>query len=53
MAEFAEQITEDTTDIPASLQYYIDYDAMGRDLEINDIIAIELGYEQIHVFWNN
>jgi len=66
LKDFAQSITEDTTEIPASLEYYIDYDAMAcdrleyyidydamaRDLEINDVIAIELGYDDVHVFWN-
>ncbi len=52
LKDFAQSITEDTTEIPASLEYYIDYDAMARDLEINDVVAIELGYDNVHVFWN-
>lgn len=49
-AEFAEAITEETTEIPASLQYYIDYDRMAHDLEINDIMTFETGFEQVHIF---
>lgn len=52
LAEFAEELTEQTTQIPESLQYYIDYDRMGRDLEVNDVFTVELGYEQIHIFWS-
>jgi len=52
-AEFAEEITSQTTEIPDSLEYYINYSAMARDLEINDILAIETGFEEIHIFWSH
>lgn len=52
LAEFAEELTEQTTEIPESLQPYIDYEAMGRDLAINDVFAIEIGFEAVHVFWS-
>ena len=52
LAEFAEDLTEQTTQIPDSLQYYIDYERMARDLEMGDVLLIELGFEEIHVFWN-
>ncbi|MEW7006752.1 antirestriction protein ArdA [Lentilitoribacter sp. EG35] len=53
LAEFAEQLTEDTTQIPENLRFYIDYEAMARDLEISDVIAIETGFEAVHVFWSH
>ena len=53
VAEFAEQITEETTEIPESLLFYIDYDRMARDLEINDILTIQLGHECVHIFWSH
>lgn len=43
--------TEVTTQIPENLKYYIDYERMGRDLEINDVLAIETGFEEVHIFW--
>ena len=52
LKDFAQSITEETIEVPESLEYYIDYDAMARDLEINDVVAIELGYDNVHVFWN-
>jgi len=51
MADFAQEITEQTTAIPEALQYYIDWERMGRDLEITDVLAIETGFEKVHVFW--
>ena len=53
LTEFAEELTEETTQIPDSLRFYIDYEAMARDLEINDVVAIETGFEQVHVFWSH
>ncbi len=53
LAEFAEEITEATTEIPNSLSFYIDYERMAHDLEINDIIAFETNFEEIHVFWSH
>ena len=52
LAEFAEELTHQTTQIPDSLQYYIDYERMARDLEMGDVLTIELGFEEIHVFWS-
>ena len=53
VAEFAEQITNETMDIPDNLRIYIDWDRMARDLEINDILAIELGHSRVHIFWSH
>ena len=53
IAEYAEQLTEDTTSIPKHLEYYIDYEKMARDWEYSgDIFMIELGFDEIHVFSN-
>ncbi len=51
VADFAQEITEETTQIPQNLQYYIDYERMARDLEMSDILAIETGFEEVHIFW--
>ena len=40
--DYAQEIIEETTEIPESLQYYIDYKAIARDMEINgEIFEIE------------
>ncbi len=53
LADFAQELTEETTEIPQSLVYYIDYAAMARDMELNgDVFAIELGFEDVYVFWS-
>ncbi|MBL4853598.1 MAG: antirestriction protein ArdA [Robiginitomaculum sp.] len=54
LADFAQELTESTTQIPDSLKYYIDYKSMARDMEMSgDVFSIETGYKEIHVFWNN
>ena len=50
-SDFVQEMTEQGTDMPESLQYYIDWGAMARDWEINDILTIETGFEAVHVFW--
>ncbi|MEP2761234.1 MULTISPECIES: antirestriction protein ArdA [Alphaproteobacteria] len=52
LADFAQELTEQSVDIPESLQFYVDYERMAHDLEINDVMAIETGFEQVHVFWS-
>jgi len=40
--DYAQEIIEETTEIPESLQYYIDYEAIARDMKINgEIFEIE------------
>lgn len=54
LEDYAQEITEETSEIPAHLQYYIDYVKMGRDMELNgDIFTIETGYQSVHIFWNH
>ena len=54
LADFDEELTESTTQIPENLKYYIDYKSMARDMEMNgDVFTIETGYKVIHVFGNN
>jgi len=39
--------------LPESLTYYIDYERMGRDMEMSgNIFVIETGFERVHVFWS-
>ena len=54
LADFAEEITRESgTEIPKALEYYIDWGAMGRDLELNgDVFTVTLGFDEVHVFWN-
>ncbi len=48
--EFAAQLYEDCHEIPESLQNYIDYAKLARDLFINDFISVEDKDHNIHVF---
>ncbi len=52
LAEFAQELTENSSRVPENLAYYIDWEAMARDMEINDVFTIETGFEETHVFWN-
>ena len=53
LAEYAQEITEETTEIPLTLVHYIDYAAMARDMDLNgDMFTVELGFENVHVFWS-
>lgn len=54
LADFAQELTEDTTKIPDNLSYYIDYDRMARDMEMSgDIFTIETAHDEVHIFWNH
>tara|TARA_R110000850_G_scaffold221768_8_gene347625 strand:+ start:14923 stop:15111 length:189 start_codon:yes stop_codon:yes gene_type:complete len=37
VADFAEELTTDTIEIPESLAFYIDYEKMGRDMELGGV----------------
>lgn len=53
LAEFAQDLIEQTTQIPENLVNYVDYDAIARDMELNgDVFTIELGFESVHIFWS-
>jgi len=42
LLSFSIAVIEDTTEIPENLRYYIDYDAIARDMKINgEIIEID------------
>ncbi len=43
---YAQELVEETTEIPESLRYYIDYEAIARDMKINGEIE-EIEYEII------
>lgn len=53
-ADFAEEMTRETgTEIPPSLEYYIDWQALARDMALNgEILVIQTGFDEVHVFWN-
>lgn len=53
-ADFTEQLHEDTgTEIPESLRYYIDWQALARDMVLNgEIMVFQTGFDEVHVFWS-
>jgi antirestriction protein len=51
LADYVQEVTEETVTIPQPLRYYIDWQAMARDAEINgDVFTIEVGHDEVHVF---
>ena len=41
-ADYAQELIEETTDIPENLRFYIDYDAIARDMGYNgEIVEID------------
>ncbi len=52
LADFAQEITEETASIPENLRFYVDYERMARDMAISDVIAFETGMSEVHVFWS-
>jgi antirestriction protein len=54
LADYAQELTEETTEIPANLAFYIDYEKMARDMELNgDVFTVETGFDEVHIFWNH
>ncbi|QEI11815.1 antirestriction protein ArdA [Cellvibrio japonicus] len=53
LADYAQELTEETTTIPESLKFYIDYESMARDMDYSgNVFTLETGHEQVHVFWS-
>ncbi len=53
LADYAQELTEQTGDVPQHLEFYIDYERMGRDMEMSgDIFTIETAHDEVHIFWN-
>lgn len=52
LADFAQELTEETGTVPAHLANYIDYESMGRDMEMSgDVFTIDTAHDETHVFW--
>lgn len=53
LADYAEELTTSTSEVPDHLSYYIDYERMGRDMEMSgDIFTIEIAHDEVHIFCN-
>ena len=51
VADYAQELTEETSEIPEHLAFYIDYEKMGRDMELSgDIFTIETAHDEVHIF---
>ena len=51
LAEYVQSVTEDCPNIPESIRYYIDWEAMARDAEISgDLFTIRTAHDETHVF---
>ncbi len=52
LEDYARSLTEETTaEITEHLKNYIDYAAMGRDMDINgDVFTVETAHSEIHIF---
>ena len=51
LADYTKELTENANQIPENLAYYIDYEYMWRDMELNgDVCTAETGFEEVHVF---
>jgi len=51
--DFARSMTEDVIEeVPFGLRGYIDYERMGKDMELSgDITTFELRLDEVHIFW--
>lgn len=51
LADYVQEVTEDSNAIPHALRYYIDWRAMARDAEINgDLFTVQTAWDTVHVF---
>jgi len=51
LADYMQDMTEETTAIPNHLRYYIDWQAMARDAELSgDLFTIQTAHDAVHVF---
>ena len=46
-----QEVTEESTAIPQTLRYYVDYQAMARDAQLNgDLFTVSTAWDVVHVF---
>lgn len=54
LADYAQCFTEETSEVPKHLEFYIDYESMANDWEMSgDIYTIETAHDEVHVFSNH
>lgn len=50
--DYAYELLNDQITLPSFLEYYLNYKAYARDLELNgDIFTIKLRFQEVHIFW--
>lgn len=53
LADYAEELTEQSGPVPEHLAPYIDYERMARDMELGgDVFTLEVSFREVHVFWS-
>ena len=51
LADYVQDVTEETTAIPTTLRCYIDWQAMARDAEMSgDLFTLPTAWDVVHVF---
>lgn len=51
LADYMQDVTEETTAVPHALRHYIDYAAMARDAEMGgDLFTLTTAFDVVHVF---
>ena len=51
LADYVQGVTEECQIIPENLRFYIDWQAMARDVEMSgDLFTIQTAHDEIHVF---
>ena len=51
LADYMQEVTECCTEVPEPLRYYIDWQAMARDAEMNgDLFTVQITHDEVHVF---
>lgn len=51
LADYVQDVTEETIAVPTALRNYIDWQAMARDAELNgDLFTLTTAFDVVHVF---
>ena len=51
LADYVQELTEEGTAIPQPLRFYVDWQAMARDAELNgDLFTVQTAFDVVHVF---
>ncbi|MEM8831775.1 MAG: antirestriction protein ArdA [Cyanobacteria bacterium P01_G01_bin.19] len=55
LADYAEELSEESVgNIPDNIARYIDYEGMGRDMELGgDVFTLTTNDGKVHIFWNH